>query len=79
MPVADHPVHESTKRSDQQPACYNCRQPSRHGFQAKNGWDMRTNAPLWTWVPHRMTKECQSDFPPCAGCKDFIQKEQKGQ
>lgn len=74
MPVADHPVHESTKREDNRPSCWNNRQPPRHGYQAKDGWDTRLNAPRLVWVEHRMSKDCKSDFPACEGCKHFNQK-----
>lgn len=84
MPVADHPVHESTKREDNRPSCWNARKPTRPGYWAQDGWDhsgiegFNGSNPLWVFIHHTMTTECQSDFPGCAGCKDFNQKEKKG-
>lgn len=85
MPVADHPVHESTKRADSRPACYDKREPFAEGFFAQDGWETRRvfiplphggfdvdlQQPKLVWVPHKMTTKCQSDLDLCAGCKDF--------
>jgi len=55
--------------------CWNNRSPVEAGHWAQDGWKMNGScegeSPNWVWVSHTMTTECQSDYPGCAGCKDF--------
>ena len=58
------------------PNCYNSRTAPAGGYWAQDGWTMLDgvagSTPNWVWIStEKMTTECQSDFPGCAGCKDF--------
>lgn len=78
MPVDDHPVHESTKKSaDYKYGCNNKKRPSG-GYYAPNrsyGFDGTFTVEL-KWIPFVMSKECKYDLSQtdraCADCKHKI-------
>lgn len=62
MPVEDHPVHDSVKRTQPRAGCYN-----RTGF-APGRWVM--DGTLKRWLPHTASKKCRQilALPECEGC-----------